>query len=101
MSVYLIVFWLLVGFCGTVPFPPFPRPVPDPDPNPPGPYPWLVSKIIGGVAGIIGGWVFTQVFLPQDPIPLRSALFAAASAVGAYVAANIATDIYGQISNRR
>jgi hypothetical protein len=98
MSATLIIFWLLVGWCGTVPHPPFP-PVPDPDP--PRPHPWLVSKVIGGVAGIIGGWVYTQVFLPQDPDPIRSALFAAASAVGAYVAAGVITDIYGQITTRR
>jgi hypothetical protein len=95
MYLYLIVLWALVGWCGTVP----PRPLP-PLPDPPRPRPWFVSKAIGMVAGVVGGYVFTQVFLPQDPDPIRSALFAAASAVGAFVAARVVTDIYEQLSNR-
>jgi hypothetical protein len=99
MSPSLIVLWALVGWCGTVPRP-FPR-IPDPIPIPE-PRPCLVcGRVLGAIAGIVGGWVFSQVFLPQDPIPVRSALFAAATSVGAYVAAGVVTDIYGLISGRR
>ena len=96
MSPSLIFFWGLVGWCGTVPRPRFP-PLPEPDPWPI----YLVSRGIGVVSGILGGWVYTQVFLPQDPIPSRSGLYVAATAVGAFVAARVVTDIYGQIANRR
>lgn len=99
MSPSLIVLWAFVGWCGTVPrpFPRFPDPLPKPEPRP-----CLVCGIVlGVVAGIVGGWVFTQVFLPQDPIPVRSAIYAAATAVGAFVASRVVTDIYGVLSNRQ
>ena len=92
----LIALWALVGWCGTVPRPPFP-PQPDPDPWPI----YFVARVIGVVSGIVGGWAYSQVFLPSDPVPWRSAVFAATTSVGAYVAANVITDIYGQIRGRR
>jgi len=100
MNVSLIILWALVGWCGTVPrtFPPLPDPLPIPIP----PRPCLVcGKVLGVVAGIIGGWAYTQLFLPQDPVPVRSGLYAATTALGAFVAASVVTDIYGLISNRR
>lgn len=100
MNLYLIVLWAFVGWCGTVPrpFPRIPEPIPKPEPGP-----CLVCGIVlGMVAGIIGGWAYSRVFLPQDPVPdLRSGLYAATTAVGAFVAARVVTDIYGLISNRR
>ncbi len=96
MNLSLIALWALVGWCGTVPRPRFPPP-PEPDPWPI----YLVGRVIGVVSGIVGGYVFTQVFLPQDPDPIRSGVYAAASAVGAYVASGVVTDIHGLIFNRR
>lgn len=93
MNLSLITLWVLVGWCGTVPRPPFP-------PDPPTTRTWLVSRVIGMVAGLVGGYVFTQVFLPSDPVPWRAAVFAAASAVGAFVGARVVTDIYEQLSSR-
>jgi len=52
------------------------------------------------VAGIIGGWAYTQIFSAPD-LNLKSGLYAATTAVGAFVAARVVTDIYGLISNRR
>lgn len=96
MTLPLIVLWAFVGWCGTGPRPRFPPP-PEPDPWPI----YLVSRVIGIVAGIIGGWAYTQLFLPQDPDPLRSGLFAATTAVGAFAVARVVTDVYGMASSRR
>ncbi|MDQ2936108.1 MAG: hypothetical protein M3R67_01215 [Acidobacteriota bacterium] len=100
MNVSLIVLWALVGWCGSEPriirFPWPGPPVPDPDPEPW----WLVSRIIGVAAGILGGWGFTQVFGPQ-PEPWRLALPAATSAVGAYVVARVVTDVYAKLTGAK
>ena len=62
------------------------------------------------IAGIIGGWAFTRVFgpLPEPwvtagprPEPWVSALPAAASSLGAFVVARVATDIYGRLRGGR
>ena len=111
MTISLLVLWTLTGWCGTVPLilqivklPPIPDPDPPPRPN------WLVLRIIGAVSGVIGGFVFSRVFGPSPepwlaagprPEPWAIALFAAATAVGAFVAARFVTDIYGQLTNRR
>jgi hypothetical protein len=97
MNLSLFVLWALVGWCGTVPRRwPWPPPPPDPGPDPW----WLVSRVIGIIAGIIGGWGFTQVFGPS-PEPWVSALPAAASSLGAFVVARVATDIYGRLRGDR
>lgn len=96
MNPSLIVLWALVGWCGTVPRPRFPPP-----PDPPDPGPCLVCGVIGAIAGIIGGWAFTQVFLPTDQFPIRSAIYAAATTVGAFVAGRIASDIYAAAATRK
>ncbi|MFL6228130.1 MAG: hypothetical protein ACJ741_05065 [Pyrinomonadaceae bacterium] len=97
----LIVLWALVGWCGNeprrlVPTPPKPEPGPD----------WLVSRVIGAVAGVIGGFAYLKVFGPHpepwlsagpQPEPWLPAVFAAATTVGAFVAARIITGIYGQM----
>lgn len=95
MSITIFVFWLLVGMTGTLPMGPLDPPARQSDrPT------WLVSKVIGGVAGIIGGWAYSQLFLPQDPVPLRTGLYAATTAVGAFVASRLATEIYSQFPRR-
>jgi len=94
----LIGLWALAGWCGTVPWRWRRRRIP----SPPDPEPWrfsitawIISRVIGVVSGVIGGWGFTQVFGPH-PEPWTSALPAAASAIGAFVLAGVITDIYEQ-----
>lgn len=111
MTISLFVLWALTGWCGTVPLRlriPIPLPVPDPDP-PPRPN-WLVPTIIGAVSGMIGGFVFSRAFGPSpepwltagpQPEPWAIAVFAAATAVGAFVAARFVTGLYAQLSNRQ
>lgn len=82
----LYALWALGGWCGT-PYPGWwPRPHPDPEP-------WWRSKLIGVVAGVVGGWAFTQAFGPQ-PEPWTSAVPAAATVVGAFVASRFLGDLY-------
>ena len=89
MNPGLLALWALVGWCGT----PYPRwwwriPPPQPDPEP-----WWRSRLVGVVAGVLGGWAFTQVFGPQ-PEPWN-VLTAAATSVGAFVASRFVGDIVG------
>jgi hypothetical protein len=90
MSPALFALWAIVGWCGT----PYPRwwwrvpPPPDPEP-------WWRSRLIGVVAGIIGGWAFTQVFGPR-PEPW-TVVPAAATAVGAFFASRLVGDLYGLV----
>ena len=65
MSLTLFALWAVGGWCGT-PWPGWwrgPRPHPDPDP-------WFVVQIIGVVAGVIGGWIISQITGPH-PEPWR------------------------------
>lgn len=108
----LILLWVLAGWSGVpVDFkvPPWQR---EPDPKlPPRPRPYWLTRIIGMVAGVIGGFAFLAVFGPQPepwrvvagphPEPWATAVFAAATAAGAFIAARIVTDIYEQLSTRR
>jgi hypothetical protein len=91
MNIALIALWGAVGWCGT-PYPGWwrgPRDGPQPEP-------WLVVKILGVMAGILGGWAFTVVFGPS-PEPWTAALPAAASAIGAFVGSRVAVDVYGRV----
>lgn len=106
----LYVLWAVTGWCATVPVrikitkgPPIPDPDSGPKPN------WIVLRIIGVVSGVIGGFVFSRVFQPEPepwltagphPEPWALAVFAAATAVGAFVVARLVTDLYEQFSNR-
>jgi hypothetical protein len=83
MNAALFALWAIAGWCGNEP--PWwwwwiRRHLPPPPPPPPDGDPWWRSKLIGVVAGIIGGWVSTQVFGPSalmtpsqlaQPQPLR------------------------------
>jgi len=105
MMVSLLVLWALAGWCGSVPLilsitkgPLVPEPPPRPN--------WLVLRMIGAVSGVIGGFVFSRAFGPQPepwlaagprPEPWAMAIFAVASAVGAFVVSRVVTDIYEQI----
>lgn len=83
MTVQLFIVSALVGWCGT----PWPRPWPWPWPPPgPDPDPWL-TKVIGVVGGLVGGWVISQLV---DPGLLSAA-------VGGWVGAVIFSDVYGLV----
>jgi uncharacterized membrane protein YeaQ/YmgE (transglycosylase-associated protein family) len=77
MNVAVVVLWALVGWCGT----PWPRP-PIPGPLPPR-GPWI-SKLIGVVGGVVGGWIFNQVWTVEGA---WTGIDAAATAIGAWVGA--------------
>lgn len=79
--------WALVGWCGTPP-----RPWPWPWP----PDPWI-SKVIGLVGGVAGGWAYTQTFGAGGEI---DALGVAAGSVGAWVGATVLSNVYGLIGGR-
>jgi uncharacterized membrane protein YeaQ/YmgE (transglycosylase-associated protein family) len=86
MSLPLLLFWGVVGWCGT----PWPRPWPFPLPPPPEPW-WLIRQVIGVVGAIVGGWLFTQTW-PITSGELQS-LSVVASGAGALAGAIIASDI--------
>jgi hypothetical protein len=97
MSPTLVALWAIAGWCGT----PYPRwwwRVPSPPP-PPDPEPWWRSRLIGVVAGIIGGWASTQVFGPH-PEPW-TVVTAAATAVGASLTSRLVGDVYGLVMGGR
>lgn len=113
MSPSLFILWAVAGWCITG-WPrlrlrwPLRKPVPRrpsvPFPEPP-PYPWLITRIVGVVGGVIGGWVFTEVFVPQ-PNPWITAgpssepwmlVVAAATTVGAFLGASLLTDLDGLV----
>jgi hypothetical protein len=77
MDFRIAALWALVGWCGT----PWPRPWPWP-PSVDRPLnPW-VSKLVGVVGGLLGGWVFSLLW----PVGGSwTAIDAAATAVGAWV----------------
>jgi hypothetical protein len=80
--IYLF-WWGGGGWCGT-PYPGWWR-----GPHPPDPGPWWMSKLIGVVVGVVGGWAFSRSFGPQ-PEPWLPAL----SVLGAFVAARVVGDLF-------
>ena len=81
MNAGLFGLWLLVGWCGT----PWPRrwpPPPDPDP-------WWY-RVIGALAGVAGGWVYSTLWPAADGV---TALYAAATSLGAIVGSIIVQDV--------
>lgn len=89
MSLTLFALWAVGGWCGT-PWPGWwrgPRPHPDPEP-------WWVVQLIGVVAGLVGGWIITQVAGPMpDPWRLTTENIAVTT-LGAVLASRFVTDIY-------
>lgn len=98
MSLTLFVLWAVVGWAAYTPNPD------PPDPPPEGPLPPMPCRVcgfvLGLVAGVIGGWAYTQMFPAQD-LNLKSGLYAATTALGAFVASRFATGIYRLAFNRR
>ena len=96
MSPALFAFWALVGWCGT-PWRRWP-------PSPPDPEPWRwMSMILGIVGGIIGGWLYLQVW---PVIGVMTGIDVAATAVGALVGSVTLNNIYAiarmmQMRNRQ
>lgn len=75
--------WAGGGWCGT-PYPGWWRWPPPPPP----PEPWWLTKIIGVVSGIAGGWVFVQVFKPGS-----DTVMSVMSVAGAFVASRVVGDL--------
>lgn len=105
MTLSLLALWALAGWCLTGVHEWWLKPLPlidFPEEPPPGPD-WIIPKILGVVGGVIGGWVFTEVFVsgsdslttigPQGDswMPL---VRAAATTVGAAIGATLLTDSY-------
>jgi hypothetical protein len=77
------LWWGGGGWCGT-PYPGWWR-----HPHPPDPEPWWwISKVIGVVVGIAGGWAFTKSFGPH-PEPWLPAL----AVLGGFVASRVVGDV--------
>lgn len=75
-----LVYWALVGWCGTVPIPRFPPP-PAPDP-----WPWWRNAVTGIVGGIAGGYLVSAGLGYQDLI---------ATSFGALAGGRIVSEISG------
>ncbi len=87
----LFAFWMLTGWCGT-PWPGWWK-GPKPDPTP-----WWIIKILGVIGGVAGGWLFYQVWPPEQMT--ITGIYVAATGVGAYVGSAFLSDIYGLIKGR-
>ena len=88
MDIGLAAWWIIVGWCGTVP-----RPWPIP-PRPPGPDPDPWFRVMGVIGGLAGGWAFSQMFPGGDA---SMALVAATTGVGAFVGSVLLSDVYGMV----
>jgi len=119
MRLSLLVLWLIVGGSIKWPYRPWewwlarlrePIKPPDPPPHlpkgPPRRPDWPLVRVIGVVGGVIGGWVFTEVFGPgpvpwfstgPHPDPWMPVVFAAATTVGAFIGASLLTDLYALV----
>ena len=109
MELGLAGLWVLIGWCGTQ----WPRPIPwtwalearlvVPTPGGlPGEEPilyTLIAKAIGVVGGVAGGWLFMQAFGGTEGG--ISPVYAAATAVGAWIGSVLATDIFALAKARR
>ena len=88
-SIGLFALWALVGICPD--WWPWRWPKRWPPPPPP---PWW--RVIGLAGGILGGYIFSRVF---DAGAIRSeAVYAASTAVGAYVGSVVLQSIVGALA---
>lgn len=90
MNIALLVLWALVGWCGT----PWPRRWPWPPPPPPDP--WF-TKIVNVVGGVVGGWLYYQIWAA----PEMTSIGAAATALGAIVGSIVFGDVYGLVRRQQ
>jgi hypothetical protein len=97
MDLSLLVLWALAGWCGHRGWPgdPFDHsPVPPP-PRPPRRhfYQWPVIVWVSPLLGIIGGWLYKQLF-PCAPLPDCPPFFVpVATSMGAFLLARFGTDL--------
>ena len=89
MSVSMLIFWGLVGWCGT----PWPLRWPPPPPPPPT-FRWFVSRLVGVVGGIAGGWIVNGTLLVQE-VPGAIASTVIATGLGALVGSIFLQDVVG------
>jgi uncharacterized membrane protein YeaQ/YmgE (transglycosylase-associated protein family) len=92
MSLGLLLFWGAVGWCGT-PWPGWWRH--PPPPPPPDPW-WLISRLVGIVCGVIGGWLFNQAW-PVTQAGAGAGLEVVASGVAALVGAIVLLDLVSMV----
>ena len=88
MTALALLGWAVVGWCGT----PWPRPWPWPPPPGPTPDPWL-SKVIGVIGGIAGGWAFSALY----GVDVQSAAGLVLTFFGAAAGSVILNDAYGLV----
>ena len=90
MSLSLLIFWGVAGWCGT----PWPRRWPLPPPPPPAPK-WFINRIVGIVGGVVGGLLFNQAW-PVQEFQGSLGLAVVASGVGAFIGSLFLQDILGR-----
>ncbi|MBF2004758.1 GlsB/YeaQ/YmgE family stress response membrane protein [Chlorogloeopsis fritschii PCC 9212] len=90
MSLPLLIFWALVGFCPQPPLMPSRVSTSATIEHIPW-WRWWTSKIIGIVGGILGGWLFVRVW---PVVAVMSSIDVAATAVGAFIGAVVLMHIY-------
>ena len=86
MTPLVLLGWAIVGWCGT----PWPGRWKWPPPPPPDPW-WWMTKVIGVVGGVVGGWAFSLLFNADLANPAGVGLTFA----GALAGSILANDIYG------
>lgn len=97
MTTGIIVFWLLVGWCGTPPRWPWPWP-------PDGPWPpfsfmsWFILKFISMIGGLIGGWLTTQSWFAEQNAFSGTEIIA--TSIGAFVGSVLLTDIVSLVAGQ-
>jgi uncharacterized membrane protein YeaQ/YmgE (transglycosylase-associated protein family) len=74
-----------------------PRPLDEPRPINTESQIWWIVKIIGIIGGLVGGWIYHQVFPITDAI---TGLSVAPTAIGALIGSIFLTDLYGFAKSR-
>jgi hypothetical protein len=81
----LFIFWMLIGWCGNEPRIWWLKP------NKPKPVPWWIIKILSVIGGVVGGWLFYQVWPPGQEAGITG-IYVAATGIGAYVGSALPGD---------